>query len=142
MILEVTTDGKVFLDGREKKQFNHSRGYKLVHLRGNSKYVHRLVGEYHIPNPNNLPEINHKNGIKSDNRVENLEWVTRQQNMNHAFELGLHPTGRKISFQQAEELRSLYSSGQGNYASLGRKYKIDPKTAWEIINNKTYQRGI
>ena len=61
-------------------------GYGYICLGKNGKMrAHRLVAETYIPNPNNLPEVNHKDRDKMNNRVENLEWMSRQQNAEHAL---------------------------------------------------------
>ena len=82
-----------------KKPYKTHRGYLFVNLWKDGKQktvlLHRLVAEAFIPNPENLPEVNHKNGIKSDCRVENLEWSTGEDNMKHAFENGLHPKPKR-----------------------------------------------
>lgn len=77
----------------------NNRGYLRVGLCFKEKVryesIHRLVAEAFIPNRKNLPEVNHINGNKLDNRVENLEWVTKGQNQIHAYKTGLRKTTQR-----------------------------------------------
>ena len=80
-------DSKVFIEGKTIKQVKNNRGYYIVQLSKNNKVknfsVHRLVAEAFIPNPNNFPQVNHKDEDKSNNRVSNLEWMTLKRNINY-----------------------------------------------------------
>lgn len=79
--------------GIVKASYSNSKHYAHIPLtknkRGRTVSLHRVVAQAWIPNPDNKPQVNHKNGIKSDNRVANLEWMTNIENHQHAIDNGL-----------------------------------------------------
>ena len=81
------SDGKnITRHGKILTPFKNAKGYCLVDLRNKARHtvqVHRLVAQAFIPNPENLPQVNHKNENKTDNYVENLEWCTAKYNSNY-----------------------------------------------------------
>ena len=83
-------------------------GYQMVSAgagRSPSRRVHRMVAETWIANPNHYEQVNHINGDKTDNRAENLEWVTQSQNMRHAYRTGLNKgSGKPIRIVETGEV--------------------------------------
>ena len=71
------------------EQRTNANGYKIVSLNGKQLSVHRLVAAHFLPNPYQHLQVNHRNGIKSDNQVANLEWCTAADNVQHALKTGL-----------------------------------------------------
>lgn len=105
------------------------------------KYVHRIVAEAFLENPTNAPEVNHKDGVKTNNSVENLEWVTRSENMTHSYRLGLrnHKPPRRGKHYKAKLILDVFS---GIYYDCW----LDAAEArgidwWTISNARKYNRN-
>lgn len=103
-------------------------GYPRVILCADKKRkhvnVHSIVARAFIPNPYRKPQVNHINGIKTDNRVENLEWVTAAENSRHSFALGLsvpHPV--KLTAEQVRDMRHLLANGE-SALSVAKRFGV------------------
>jgi hypothetical protein len=114
-----------------KLKLNKTRqGYLMVWLWRNGVKrqwrVHRLVAELYIPNPRQCSDVNHRNSVRDDNRVENLEWVTRSENIKHGFDYGRAKPTRggisprcKITTEQVNEICASTESVRALVAKFG-----------------------
>lgn len=104
------------------------------------KRIHIAVAEAFIPNPNNKPEVNHKNSIKSDCSASNLEWVTHKENMTHAAKSGTIPNGinRITSKLNERKVRAIRRQKHISCQVLGKKYGVSHQTIRAVIQNKKW----
>ena len=115
---EITRNGEIYSLKHNKRKlikgYIDKYGYRrvLLHICGKRKkyFVHRLVAMKYIENPNNLPQVNHKDGNKLNNNVENLEWVTAKQNIQHAIKNNLREANNssKLNINQVKEIKKLF----------------------------------
>lgn len=148
----IKEDGSIISKYRDNmKQLATSKckkGYHRVTLtidKGCKKtfLVHRLIAQKFIPNPELLPQVNHKDGNKDNNHVSNLEWVTNLENTKHAVKNNLiqrgdsRPNGR-LSAKAVRKIRELRDGGC-NYYELGRLFNIAYQTAHKVCTRQTYK---
>jgi len=107
--------------------------------------VHQLVANAFIPNPENKPEVNHKDGIKSNNFVWNLEWNTSKENCDHKINvLGKNCNGEKQGNHKLKELQVIeilekWATRKYTMLQLGNEYNVHRITIFDIIHNKTWK---
>lgn len=103
--------------------------------------THRLVALAFIPNPEGKPSVNHINGIKHDNRVENLEWCTAKENTQHAYRTKLNSGVKgekshlsKLKKEDIIKIRLMYKEGLYSQAKLGAKFNVTQSQIYRIVN--------
>lgn len=159
----ITRKGEIYRFHKKHKKWEfqkprkHSNGYLRGVIFDKDVYIHRIVAECFIPNPDSLPEVNHKNGDKTDNRVENLEWCTRSYNNRHAFQTGLRDyntlreigqkggaanreKSRKFSDEQVREIRKRRNDGE-KLVDIAKSYGAPRQTIQNITLGYNY-RGV
>lgn len=142
-------NGKQILKiGRVLKTDISKKGYIRVTITKNTKRfntgLHRLIAICFIPNPLNKPQVNHINGIKTDNRIENLEWCTNKENQIHAVKNNLcNPNycenhhNAKLTNKDVLKVRELHKIGFTN-SELAKDYGVSKPAMSKILRNKTY----
>lgn len=150
-------DGEIISmkSGRQKVLKGYSgKNYRYYSLMRDGMQVqvtgHRLIAKAFIPNPENKPEVNHKDGNKTNNRVENLEWTTRSENAKHAYKNNLITlTGDHLKLMQAnsgkaqakfteaeaEMIKLIYENmNKPSAARIAKAYKCSKPTILKIVN--------
>lgn len=142
--------GNKLLVPRIKKAALNSKGYERVGLSKNKRmiqiFVHRLVAIAFIPNPENKPCVNHIDGNHRNNCADNLEWCMQKENIKHAFDTKLAPSGTerkyvKLTKEQVECIRKEYVPHSKNFSisQLSKKYDVSNDLIYAIVHNKIYK---
>ena len=136
-------DGRIF--SKKRNMFftpcTNGRGYLKITSGRKNYYLHRLIAEAFIPNPNGFTEINHIDGVKKNNSVNNLEWCSRSHNVKHSYAMGLMGIGEnhqtaKLTDRQLASIREEYKNG-ASQGKLGRKYNVSQSAIYMYVHNKS-----
>ena len=140
----ITENGEVINkhNNRKVKPQLNGKGYLRVSIGKKLEFVHRLVAKTYIPNPDNKLQVNHKDGNKLNNCVGNLEWVTNQENRNHAIDNDLHICGDRCSYATltSKQVLEILSDNKHNFTELGKMFNVSRNTIADIKHNRTWKQ--
>ena len=135
-------------NGKVLKTHKTKKGYTNFVICKNKEHgtlnflVHRLVAEHFIPNTENKPQVNHKNGDKSINEDWNLEWSTCSENCKHAIESGLYKTIKILTDKESIEIINDYNRGIFDPYEISKKYECKFSSVIELIKNKNVKKHL
>lgn len=139
---DVTKSGEIINkhSGRHVKAQKNGKGYLRVSIGGRLEFVHRLVATLYVPNPENKPQVNHKDGNKLNNCAENLEWVTNQENRNHAVKSGLQLLGERCPWSKlsSEQVDFIRNHTELNSKELAKVFNISASHVRDIRRYKSW----
>ena len=139
----ITKNGEIINNktGKKIKPQLNGKGYLRVSIGGKLKFVHRLVAEKYIPNPKNKPQVNHKDGNKLNNCVDNLEWVTNMQNRQHAVKNLLHLSGEKCPWSKLTQKDVDYIRENKHYTAkqIAEQFNVSVSQIRAIRRNKSWK---
>ncbi len=140
----ITEQGEIINKRRNRKvkPQPNGKGYLRVSIGGKLQFVHRLVAEKYIPNPENKEQVNHKDGNKLNNCVENLEWVTNQENRNHAVKNRLHLCGENCSWSKLtqKDVDFIRSHKDISIKEFMEMFNVSRACISAIINNRSWKK--
>lgn len=125
-------------------------GYARINLRKaksreyKSYFIHRLVASHFLDNPNNLPEVNHKDCNRLNNAVDNLEWVSKEDNIRHSFifgsasHKGLRNPNSKLNEDDIVAIKALHKTNRFYNTQIAKIFKVSSSTIDNIINGVTW----
>lgn len=150
-LYSVTKEGKIFGNKRNKflRQRTNRAGYLVVNLSKNNILktlaVHRITAQTFLDNPENKRTVNHKNGNKSNNNINNLEWCTDSENQKHSYRTGLNKSIGENHFRsnltekEVLEIRRLLKETKITQMKLSKMFNVATGTVSNIKTRKTWK---
>lgn len=138
---DVSNQGRIRHGSRVLSGSLHKDGYIFATLHGKQYPIHRLVAEKWCDGYVATKEVNHKDGNRQNNFSDNLEWVTRKENQEHAVKAGLQPRSvstykGKFTAEQREQIKQEWDTGKYSCRELAKKYNVSHTCINDIINDK------